>query len=351
MIGISEKRAVLRVLNSGMLAQGQKVKDLERQFSKKHDVEFSSAVNSGTSGLHLALLTLGLTSGDEVLVPAISFAATANAVMLAGGRPVFVDIDLKTFNLNLQELESKINSRTKAIIPVHLFGSMVDMESLISIAKSKDLAVIEDAAQAHGARLHGKSAGSFGDFGVFSMYATKNITSGEGGIVTSKKMESKKIIDELRNQGMSDTYVYERPGLNNRMTEMQAAIGVEQLKRLDGQNRKRRTNAEDYENGLPRVLIRQRVLPGSVSSYHQFTVLAPGCRDDLADYLSSRGIQSRIFYPQPLNELPHFSSESNALENASEFSKNCLSLPVGPHLRRRAIAKVITEVNKFFGEQ
>lgn len=349
MLGPRERKEVNKVLRSGMIAQGKKVSEFEEKFADFHNSEFASAVNSGTSGLHLALLTLNLTKDDEVIVPGISFAATANAVVMAGGVPVFADIDSNSFNLDVEDFENKITNRTKAVIPVHLFGSMANMPLISEIAKKRGITIIEDAAQAHGSMLKGKYPGEFGDMAVFSFYATKNMTTGEGGIVLSKNLEKKQYLEQLRNQGMTGAYEYHRPGLNNRMTDIQAAMGLEQLKRLRAFNLKRAENARTYDLGLNDWFGRQQILPDSDSSFHQFTVVVPEKRDELHKRLAEKGIPTRIFYPQSLDAISHFDSEAY-LPNARKFVNQCLSLPVGPHLQKGQIKHVIDEVNSFIRE-
>ena len=333
-----------------MLAQGEKVMQFEKRFAQIHEVHHGIALNSGTSALHICLLSLNLKEGDEVIVPAISFAATANSVVMAGGVPVFADIDAETMNICVQDLERKITTRTKAVIPVHLYGSMADMPEIQRLAAKRGIFVLEDAAQAHGASLNGKSPGFFGDAAAFSFYATKNISTGEGGLILTKSLRLDSYIREVRNQGMKGTYEYVRAGLNNRMTDIQAAIGLVQLDRLEKLNEKRRSHAALYEALLPQEVQRQKILEKSVSSYHQYTILVPGGKRDLLKRrLEEAGIPTRVFYPQALNKLPHF-GEASGLPNAEQFVQNCLSLPVGPHLTQKQIRLVSNKIERFLGD-
>ena len=242
-IGDDERAAVDRVLRSGMIAQGPEVASFEEEFSTALlDGRQCVAVNSGTSALHLGLLAAGIGPGDEVIVPSFTFAATANSVALTGATPVFADIDAATFCLDPASVEAAVTERTKAVMPVHLYGHPADMTALGAIAERHGLAIFEDAAQAHGATFDGRPVGSFGAFGAFSLYPTKNMTSGEGGMVSCDADIARKV-RLLRNQGMEKQYENELAGLNNRMTDIHAAIGRVQLTRLPGWTEARRRNA------------------------------------------------------------------------------------------------------------
>lgn len=344
-MGLRESYAAARAVFSGQLSQGPKVEALERRFRAISGASACVAVNSGTSALHIGLLALGIGPGHEVIVPAVSFAATANAVALVGATPVFADIDLSTFNIDPSDVETKITEKTRAIMPVHLFGNPADIDTLNLVSEKFDVPLFFDAAQAHGSKFRNEPVGKYGVASAFSLYATKNISSGEGGILGLNIDGAEEVARELRNQGMSYRYVYERVGLNNRMSDVTAAIGLEQAKRLEGFNSKRRKNAALYAESLPTNLQLQSVREDAQSSWHQFTFLTED-RDRLASFLADSGIPTRIFYPAPLNRLPHF--ESGDLPNADLYTQNCLSLPVGPHVKKSDIRYICSEVRRFY---
>ncbi|MEP7054738.1 MAG: DegT/DnrJ/EryC1/StrS family aminotransferase, partial [Actinomycetota bacterium] len=286
LIGDEEREAVDRVMRSGMLAQGPEVAAFEEGFSKLVDGAHCVAVNSGTSALHLALIASGIKAGDEVLVPSFTFAASANAAALAGGVPVFVDIDPATFCIDVDAAEAAVTPRTRAIMPVHLYGLPADMRAVGAIAEKHGLLVIEDAAQAVAATLDGKPVGSFGDAACFSFYPTKNMTSGEGGMVTTASAEVARMLRLLRNQGMERRYANEVVGFNNRMTDLHAAIGRVQLTKVGDWTKRRQENAAFLSAHL-RGVVTPPVAEGAVHVYHQYTVRVPDDRDGMAKALKS----------------------------------------------------------------
>ncbi len=343
-IGLAEQYAVLRVLKSGILANGPKVTFFEEQFSKMFDLGDCVAVNSGTSALHLALLSLGIGPGDEVIVPAFTFAATANCVTLTGATPIFADVDSRTFNIDVSSAEQVCTSRTKAIIPVHLFGLPADMDRVNKFAKSNDLFVIEDAAQAHGAIYKSRSVGSFGDAAAFSFYATKNMTSGEGGMIAVSRTELSDKLRLLRNQGMRSVYEYEIAGFNNRMSEIQAALGIVQLAKLEKLNRARISNATFYNSELKGVTCPE-MPEGYKHVYHQYVITIEDLsRDRFADELKKNGIESKVYYPQALNKINHFFS-SQDLKISESLANKVLAIPVHPKLKTRDLEKIVKTVN------
>ena len=273
--GTEEIEAVERVLRSGMVVQGPEVAAFEEEFSSVVAGRTCIAVNSGTSALHLALVASGIGAGDEVVVPSFTFAATANAVRLCGATPVFADIDRETFNLDPSATAAAVTSRTAALMPVHLFGNPAPMTELRQIADRHKLLLMEDAAQAHGASLDDVPAGALGDVAAFSFYATKNMTTGEGGIVVVRDQAAARMVKLLRNQGMEKQYLNEVVGYNMRMTDLAAAIGRVQLQKLDEMNRLRRAHAAAYDKafaGLGPGLEPPIVQHNAVHSYHQYTV-------------------------------------------------------------------------------
>ena len=343
-IGQEESEAVNRVLDSGMLAQGTEVSSFENEFSKIVNNSFCIAVNSGTSALHLSLLALGIGLGDEVIVPSFTFAATANAVALTGATPVFMDIDPKTYNLDSSLIQAAINSRTKAILPVHLYGQSAPMIEILDIAKRHDLLVIEDASQAHMANINGKPVGSFGSVGAFSFYPTKNMTSGEGGMVTTSSSDIARKIQLLRNQGMEERYKNEIFGFNNRMTDIHASIGRVQLSKLANWTERRRSNAEFFDQNLDGVLT-PFVSPGSYHVYHQYTIRAVGHdRDVFAEQMKSQGIGSGVYYPTPVHRLPSY-NQTLDLPHTEQATREVISIPVYPSLEQWELEAVVTVIN------
>jgi perosamine synthetase len=259
-IGRQEIRAVTKVLKSGNLAQGSLVASFESEFSRFVEERNCIAVNSGTSALITALMALEIGPGDEVIVPSFTFAATANSVVLVGAKPVFVDIDSKTFNIDPEEVAQAITDKTRAIMVVHLYGLAADMPRILEIAKKHSLLVIEDAAQAHLAKIYKKSVGTFGHAAAFSFYPTKNMTSAEGGMVVIEDPFVARRARLLRNQGMEKRYENEIPGFNFRMTELHAAIGIEQLKKLESWTRIRQDNAQIYDEKLSQIAKLRKVM-------------------------------------------------------------------------------------------
>jgi perosamine synthetase len=347
-VGAEERRAVNRVLRSGLLAQGPEVEAFESEFSAVVDESrLSVAVNSGTSGLHLALLASGIGPGDEVIVPSFTFAATANAVALTGATPVFADIAISNYCLSPKSIEAAITPRTAAIMPVHLYGHPAPMREIMSIARKHHLAVFEDAAQAHLAKLDRKLVGTFGDFAVFSFYPTKNMTSGEGGMVVCKDQELARKIRLLRNQGMEKQYQNEIVGYNNRMTDIHAAIGRAQLKKLPAKTAKRQQNARFLSTLLSGVET-PTSLPGAEHVFHQFTIRIPAQRDWFVQELKERfRVGAGIYYPTPshlLASLGHFPKVGD-MRNTELASKEVVSLPVHPGLSNKDLSRIARGVN------
>lgn len=343
-IGDDEITEVSRILLSGNLAQGPEVVHFEKEFSTYHQDTRAIATNAGTSALHISLLALGIGEGDEVIVPSFTFAATANAVKLTGAVPVFADIEPTYFCLDPEDVRSRITPRTKAIIPVHLYGQISSMKTLAEIANQFDLKIIEDAAQAHFAELNGVRAGLWGDAAAFSFYPTKNMTSGEGGMVLTKNEDIERLCRLYRNQGMLQRYQNEVVGFNYRMTDIHAAIGRVQLRKLETYTRKRIQNAMYLNTNLENVQI-PAVRKDSRHVFHQYTILLPdGNRDAFALELSNRGIASGVYYPTPVDRLIPF-EEGSDLTVTNYVAENCLSLPVHPKLTELELDKIIKEVN------
>jgi dTDP-4-amino-4,6-dideoxygalactose transaminase len=345
LIGDEERAAVDRVMRSGMIAQGPEVAAFEEEFS--HHFELGRAcvaVNSGTSGLHLGLLSCGVKSGDEVIVPSFTFAATANSVALTGATPVFADIDPGSFCLDPKSVEALVTDRTVGIMPVHLYGHPADMVALLEIAERHNLQIFEDAAQAHGASLNGSPVGSFGAFGMFSLYPTKNMTSGEGGMVSVATPELERLLRLYRNQGMQRQYENEVVGFNNRMTDIHAAIGRVQLTKVGGWTKQRQENAAFLTSHLVGV-IPPPLSEGAVHVYHQYSVRVPHDRDGFAAALKAEySIGSGMFYPIPNHRLRPFMSAVE-LPETERAARECLSLPVHPSLAEADLERIVHAVN------
>jgi perosamine synthetase len=344
-IGEEERAAVDRVLRSGMLAQGPEVAAFETEFSEHFGLGRPCvAVNSGTSGLHIGLLAAGVGVGDEVIVPSFTFAATANAVALVGATPVFADIDPITFCLDPVATEKVVTDRTVGIMPVHLYGHPADMHGLGEVAERHGLRLFEDAAQAHGASFAGQPVGTFGDFAMFSLYPTKNMTSGEGGMVSVAHLELERRMRLFRNQGMLRAYENEVVGLNNRMTDIHAAIGRVQLTKVDAWTRRRQENAAFLSEHLAGVTV-PRVAEGATHVYHQYTVRVPEDRDVLAATLREQHeIGSGMFYPTPTHRLAPFRT-NDELPETQAAARECLSLPVHPSLSNVELERIVEAVN------
>jgi dTDP-4-amino-4,6-dideoxygalactose transaminase len=347
-VGEDERLAVETILSSGMLAQGPEVRAFEGEFATAVSVDQAVALNSGTSALHTSLLALDIGKGDEVVVPSFTFAATANAVALSGATPVFADIDPDSFCLSPKSIEAATSPKTRAIMPVHLYGHPANMTEIMDLANELKLLVIEDAAQAHLASWTGNPVGSIGDVGCFSFYPTKNMTSGEGGMVATKSAQTARIVRLLRNQGMEERYKNEIVGLNNRMTDIHAAIGRVQLRKLPGWTKRRQAIAARYDQEL-RGVVTPTVAPEATHVYHQYTVrIADHERDAFATELANRGVGTGVYYPIPVHRLPSF-NQTLDLPETERAAAEVLSLPIYPALTDGEVDQVIDAVNAVAG--
>ncbi|TDC54395.1 DegT/DnrJ/EryC1/StrS family aminotransferase [Jiangella ureilytica] len=344
-IGDEEREAVDRVLRSGMIAQGPEVAAFEQEFSAELVAGRACvAVNSGTSGLHLGLLAAGVGPGDEVIVPSFTFAATANSVALTGATPVFADIEPRHFCLDPAAVEAAVTERTVGIMPVHLYGHPADLTALGDIAQRHGLKIFEDAAQAHAATWKGAPVGSFGTFAMFSLYPTKNMTSGEGGMVSTDDPEVERRLRLLRNQGMLRQYENELVGVNNRMTDIHAAIGRVQLTKLAGWTKQRQENAAFLDANLDGVVV-PPVSEHATHVYHQYTVRVPGDRDGFAAALrDEHGVGCGVYYPIPNHRLPSFGRDLD-LPETEKAAAEVISLPVHPSLSAGDLERIVTAVN------
>jgi perosamine synthetase len=337
-------RAVANVMKTGGLAQGPQVAKFESLFSEFVDGRSCVAVNSGTSALHLALLSLGIGPGDEVIVPSFTFAATANSVALTGAKPVFVDIDPKTFNLDPNLIEEAITKNTKAIQVVHLYGLPADMNLICALARKHNLLIIEDAAQAHLASIDGQPVGSFGDAAAFSFYPTKNMTSGEGGMIVLKDSNHARICKLLRNQGMEQRYQNEAIGFNLRMTDIHAAIGISQLSKVKKWTESRQQNARYLNDNIHGVMT--PIIPSGYSHvFHQYTIRVEKQRDLFSERLTELGIGNSVYYPTQVHKLPSFNLDLE-LTHTQDATNQVLSLPVHPSLSKRDLKRIAQAVNQ-----
>lgn len=356
-IGNEEVEAVVEVLHSGRLAQGRRVEEFEEAFAAYIGTKYAVAVNSGTAALHLALLAHGIGEGDEVITTPFSFIATGNAILFTGAKPVFVDIDEKTFNIDPDGIEEKITPRTKAILPVHLYGQPCAMDKIMEIAEKHNLAVVEDACQAHGAEYKGRKVGSFGT-GCFSFYPTKNMITGEGGMVTTDNKEIAERVRLLRNHGQKERYFHVMLGYNLRMTDIAAAIGICQLKKLDDFNARRISNAQKLTEGLRNIkgIITPYASPEVKHVFHQYTVRVTGesviSRETLRQELNKLGINTEIYYPLPIHRQPFYRQlgYSEYLPGVEKAAQEVLSLPVHPSLDDNEIYEIINAFKKIIAD-
>jgi dTDP-4-amino-4,6-dideoxygalactose transaminase len=349
-----EELALLQeVLESGIVAQGPKVAQLEQEFAKLAGSQYALATSSGTTALHVALLAHGIGEGDEVITSPFTFIASANSILFTGARPVFVDIRADTFNIDPDLIEAAITPRTKAIMPVHLFGLTADMDAITEIAKRHNLVVIEDAAQAHGAMYKGQYAGSFGT-GCFSLYATKNMTSAEGGMVTTNDPEIAERVKLLRAHGSKVRYHHDILGYNFRLTDLHAALGLAQLRKLCDFNEKRRLNAEFLSTHLTRV-VPPTVPQGYHHVWHQYSVRLvasdsltenAALRDAALEKLKAAGVGTGIFYPIPIYRQKVYLDlgYNQHLPVTETVTAQVFSLPVHPALSSADLETIVAAV-------
>jgi perosamine synthetase len=348
-IGEAEKRAVLEVLESGMLVQGPRTARLEEKFAEVCGTKHAIATSCGTTALHVALLAHGIGRGDEVITTPFTFMASVNSILYVGAKPVFVDIEEDTFNINPSLIESVITPRTKAILPVHLYGYACDMDAIMSIANRHGLIVIEDACQAVGATYKGKPVGGFGT-GCFSLYATKNIMSGEGGMITTDDEMLAKRCRMIRNHGMERRYYHDMLGYNFRLSDLHAAIGLVQIERLAEFTEKRRANAA-YLNAHISSVITPKISVGYEPVWHQYTVRIDRGRnrDAAVKQLNDAGIGTGIFYPVPAYRQAHLVEIGYGnlfLPVTERMASEVISLPVHPQVSQSDLGTIVSEVNK-----
>lgn len=348
-IGDEERAAVDRVMRSGMVAQGPEVAAFEQEFGAAvTGGRTCVAVNSGTSALHLGLLAAGIGPGDEVIVPSFTFAATANSVALTGATPVFADVEPDFFCLDADSVRAAVTERTRAIMPVHLYGHPADIDALRAVADEHDLQLFEDAAQAHLATWKGEQVGTFGDFAMFSLYPTKNMTSGEGGMVSCATEDVARMVRLLRNQGMERQYANEVVGFNARMTDIHAAIGRVQLTKVEGWTKVRQDNAAYLDRHLEGVVV-PPVAADATHVYHQYTIKVDGTERDriVTAMREEHQVGSGVYYPIPNHQLASLTKYAEGLELpvTQQLATEVISLPVHPSLSEADLERIVTAVN------
>jgi len=345
-----ELEGIKEVLDSGMLAQGEVVADFEEEFADYVGASYAKAIANGTAALDVAMKAIGVKEGDEVITSPFSFIASANCVLFQGARPVFADIRKETFNLDPDKVQEKITDDTKAILPIHLFGQPADMKAFKDIAEDHDLFLVEDCAQAHGAEFDGRKVGSIGDIGTFSFYPTKNMTTGEGGMVVTDEEELSEKADLVRDHGQSEKYSHDVLGYNFRMTNIAAAIGRAQLDRLEEWNEKRIDNAEKLSSGIKDIegLVAPKVEDDVKHVFHQYVIKVeeeyPLDREELRERLHENDIGTAIHYPKIIPEQPLYKENGfsgDGYENAKECAEKVFSLPIHPKVSESDIRKML----------
>jgi len=337
--------AVSRVLASGRYVLGPEGEALERELAAYVGARHAVGCNSGTDALHLALVAAGVGPGDEVIVPAFTFFATAEAVSYTGAKPVFADVEPETFNLSPKSLSERITSKTRAVIAVHLFGQCADLARIAELCRARSLLLIEDCAQAFGAEYQGKRAGAWSDFGCFSFYPTKNLAAvGDAGMITTSEEKHEEVLRMLRHHGSRQTYLHERVGWNSRLDEIQAAVLRVKLARLDEFNAARRRVAQRYRQKLKGVQPPVEDARGT-HVYHQFTVRSDR-RDVIRETLARDGIAASVFYPMPLHRQPAYeaANRGTSLPASEAAAKTVLSLPIHPLLDDASIDRICARV-------
>jgi perosamine synthetase len=348
-IGEEEKQAVVDVLSSGQLSQGPKVAEFEKAFAAYQGAKHGIATSNGTTALMAAMMAHDIGPGDEVIIPSFSFFATASCILSTGAKAVFADIDPETFCLSPEAAEAAITPKTKAIMPVHLYGQPADMAKFEAICHKHGLVLLEDAAQAHGAAIGERRVGTWGT-ASFSFYPTKNMTTTEGGMVLTNDDEIARKMRMIRAQGMNTQYYHEVVGYNFRLTDMAAAIGMVQLGRLPEWTKSRISNAEYFNTHIESVKT-PPVVPGNTHVYHQYTVRVPDGvdREAVTKRLNERGIGVRVYYPLPIHKQPVFQKMDGysavVLPETEKATAQVFSLPVHPALTEEERVYIVQEVN------
>jgi dTDP-4-amino-4,6-dideoxygalactose transaminase len=345
------KKAVLEVLDSGWYILHERVHEFEKKFAEFCGVKNAVCVASGTAAIFLSLRALNIKRGDEVIIPSFSFIATATPILEVGAKPVFVDIDARTYTIDPRKIRKAVTKRTKAIMPVHLYGHPADMDPILDIAKENDLCIVEDACQAHGAKYKGRRTGGIGHVGCFSFYPSKNMTvCGDGGAVVTDDEEIAEKIRKLRDHGRLDKYVFDLRGYNLRFNEIQAAVGIKQLEKLPKWNEARRNIAKMYNEALDDLVAVPVEESWAKHVYHLY-VIRTKKRDKLKEFLGNRGVSTLVHYPVPIHEQPAITSimgTQPALRNTERFAKEVLSIPMYPALTKKEVEYVSDKTREFF---
>ncbi|MFZ5825016.1 MAG: DegT/DnrJ/EryC1/StrS family aminotransferase [Bacillota bacterium] len=342
--------AIQGVLRSGQFIMGPNVKAFEEEVAVYLGVKHAIGLNSGTDALYIGLKALGIGPGDEVITTPFTFFATAEAVSHVGATPVFADVDAGTYNIDVSRIEAAITPRTKAIIPVHLFGQAADMDDLMALADKHGLKVVEDVAQAFGAEYKGRKTGTVGHMGTFSFFPTKNLGAyGDGGLLTTNDDTVAEIARMLRTHGSKKKYYNELVGYNSRLDEIQAAILRVKLRRINQWNEERRRVAERYAQGLGDLpgLVLPQESPDCKHVYHQYTIRVPeGRRQELQERLATHGIGTMVYYPVPVHRLPVYNHPPGTHPVAEQLAAEVLSLPIWPQMTPEIQAQVVRIVRE-----
>ena len=349
-IGPEEQERVAEALASGFLAQGPRVRELEERFAAMVGVPHAVATSSGTTALHLALLAAGVGPGDEVITAPFTFIASGTSILYTGARPIFVDVNPRSFVVDPDRIEAAITPRTRAIMPVSLYGQPADLPAIAAIAEGHGLALIEDAAQSHGASIDGRASGSFGQ-GVFSFYPTKNMTTGEGGMITTGDLDLSEWARLRREHGMKVRYHHDVLGYNFRMTDIHAAIGLAQLEKLAGFNARRIETAARYSAELQGV-VTPWVRPGTTHVFHLYTLRVLK-RDAFVEALGERGVGTGVYYPIPLHRQRPFIElgyGDQSFPISEQLCEEVVSIPVHPGLSDADVDSIIRAVNAVASE-
>ncbi|NSL76563.1 MAG: DegT/DnrJ/EryC1/StrS family aminotransferase [Thaumarchaeota archaeon] len=349
----SEIKAAQTILDSGLLSSsningGKYVKDFEKNIAQFLDVKYAVAINSGTSALYASLLSLNIKSGDEVIVPSFSFTATASAVVATGATPVFVDISSSNYNIDISLIKSNITKKTKAIIPVHLYGHPVDVDPIAEITSPDHIAIIEDGAQSLGSSINGKKCGTLGNLGCTSLYPTKVITSGEGGVITTNDETLYEELLRIRNHGLDESGQTTRFGLNLRMPEIESAIASIQLSKLDDFIRIRRRNSDILSDIIGNFNLNLPVeLENTFLNRYLYTISLDKSRSEVMNYMEKQGINTAVYYRTPIHKMPYYHSMNNSynLPNTDIASSKVLSIPIHSGLSEDDVQNIGNKLN------
>lgn len=351
-IKLEVNSAIKNVLESTHFILGEEVENFEQKFAKFSEAKYAAGVASGLSALEIGMRALGIGEGDEVLTPVNSFIASSSAISFTGAKPVLIDCDEDSFNIDPKKIEEEINKKTKAIMPVHLYGRPADMDQILKIAKKHNLKVIEDACQAHGASYKGKKVGSIGTFGAFSFYPGKNLGAyGDGGIITTNNQELAEKVAQMRNYGQTKKYHHEYLAWNSRLDTIQAAVLLVKLKYLDKWNKARRKNATIYNRLLKGLPVITPEIPRDMEHVFHLYIIRFEKRDKLAEFLKKKDISTGLHYPIPIHLQPAYSKlgyKHGDFPVSEKLSGEILSLPMYPELKESEAEYIASCIKQFF---